>query len=82
MNLNVMASYLIINSYKEPVSKLFLDEVEKTGLDVIGFVPHDRIVPEYDIEKMPLIELPDTSPVVVAINKIGEKLFKDQQYDK
>jgi CO dehydrogenase maturation factor len=75
MKLDVKAVYLIVNNAPESISPQFTEEVEKTGLQLLGFVPTDSIVPQYDIEKKPLIGLPESSPVVVAMDRIARKVF-------
>ena len=54
-----------------------IEEIEKTGMPLLGFVPEDSIVPEYDIEEKALTSLPDESPVVAAVSDIAEKLFSN-----
>ena len=51
------------------------EEIEKSGLDLIGVVPHDEMVYEYDGEGRPTAKLPDDSPARAAVNRIAEKLF-------
>jgi CO dehydrogenase maturation factor len=75
MKLDVKAVYLIVNNAPESISPQFAEEVKKTGLQLLGFVPTDSIVPQYDIEKKPLIGLPESSPVVVAMDRIARKVF-------
>ncbi len=77
MKLNVKAHCLIINCAPESVSPRFLEEVDKTGLPLLGFMPEDKTVPQYDIERKPLISMPDDSPVVTAINPIAIKIFQE-----
>lgn len=77
MGLMVKSLYLIVNNAPETVSPRFSEEVDKTGLPFLGFVPEDRIVPRYDIEKKPLIGIPDSSPAAVSVNRIAEKIFHD-----
>ena len=75
MKLSIGKTVLIVNDAPEKISSQFMDEVEKTGLSVLGFVPEDATVPAYDIEKRPLVDLPDSAPAVAAVNAIADKLF-------
>jgi hypothetical protein len=43
---------------------------EQAGLDVLGHVPEDAALAEYDSLGKPLIDLPGTSPSVAAIRHI------------
>ena len=75
MKLVIGKTVLIVNDAPEKISSQFMDEVEKTGLSVLGFVPEDATVPAYDIEKKPLVDLPESAPAVAAVNAIADKLF-------
>ncbi|MEI6126119.1 MAG: AAA family ATPase [Pseudomonadota bacterium] len=75
MNLTVGKTFLIVNDAPGTLSARFEAEVEKTGLVLLGYVPEDSTVPDYDIEKKPLVDLPDDSAAVRAVNRIAEKLF-------
>jgi CO dehydrogenase maturation factor len=75
MQLNVKLVYLIINDAPDSISPQFIQEVEKTGLVLLGYVPEDSTVPQYDIEKKPLIELSDSSIAVAAVDQIAQKIF-------
>ena len=76
MKLAVKKYYLIINCSPENPSPRFLEEVEKTAVPVLGFVPDDEMVPRFDIEKKPLVSMGDDLPVVKAFNCIAEQMFQ------
>jgi len=66
---------LIVN--RAPGGKLnaaVLEEIEKHGLDLVGVLPQDDTVFEYDCEGKPSAKVPDTNPVKVALNSIVAKL--------
>ncbi len=50
------------------------EEIEKQGLNLLGVVPQDETVYEYDCEGKPLVNLPDDNPVKVALRGIVDKL--------
>ena len=50
------------------------EEIEKHGLDLIGVLPQDEIVYEYDCEGKPSAKVPDEAPVKVALKSIMETL--------
>lgn len=50
------------------------EEIEKQGLDLLGVVPHNDLVYEYDCEGEPTVHLPADSPVRQALKGITEKL--------
>lgn len=47
---------------------------EKTGLELVGFIPEDQNITDYDLVGKPLMELPDDSPSVQAIRGVLERL--------
>jgi CO dehydrogenase maturation factor len=49
------------------------EEIEKNGLDLLGVVPQDNAVFDFDCEGRPIIELPDDSPVKTAFYDILKK---------
>lgn len=49
-------------------------EIENQGLHLLGVVPQDETVFDYDCEGKPIINLPEDSPVKKAIREIVDKL--------
>ena len=50
------------------------EEVEKQGLELLGVVPHDELVYQYDCDGRPTVTLPVDSPVRKALREIVGKL--------
>lgn len=50
------------------------DEVEKQGLELLGIVPQNEAVYEYDCNGKPTVQLPADSPVRKALYQIMDKL--------
>ena len=74
-NLNPKKMGLIVN--RAPDGKLNAgtqEEIEKQGLHLLGVVPHDESVYEYDCEGKPTVELPKDSPVRKALREIVDRL--------
>lgn len=74
-NLNPKTMGLIVN--RAPGGTLnegTMEEIEHQGLHLLGVVPHDDQVYEYDCEGKPTVQLPDDSPVRLALNNIIKKL--------
>ena len=66
---------LIVN--RAPKGKLdagTMEEVEKQGLTLLGVVPQDQDVYQYDCDGKPIIRLPKDSPVRSALHDIVQKL--------
>ena len=66
---------LIVN--RAPEGKLdaeTMEEVEKQGLTLLGVVPQDQDVYQYDCDGKPIVRLPKNSPVRRALHDIVQKL--------
>ena len=66
---------LIVN--RAPEGKLDagpMEEVEKQGLTLLGVVPQDQDVYQYDCDGKPIVWLPKDSPVRSALHDIVQKL--------
>lgn len=50
------------------------EEIEKQGLDLLGIVPQDELVYQYDCDGTPTVKLPEDSPVRTALKEIVTKL--------
>ena len=50
------------------------EEIEKQGLTLLGIVPQDETVYQYDCDGKPTVELPEDSPVKQAMREIIRKL--------
>ena len=50
------------------------EEIEKQGLNLLGVIPQDQTIYEYDCDGIPTVKLPKDSPVREALGKIIEKL--------
>ncbi|SHH24871.1 ATP-binding protein [Tepidibacter thalassicus] len=75
LNLKVSNMYLIVN--KAPQGKLnegIKEEIRIQGLNLIGVVPMDEMIYEYDSNGIPLVELPEDSKAKLAIKEILSKI--------
>lgn len=76
IKLNPKLIKLIIN--RAPEGKLsdgIKNEIQNQQLDLIGVVPHDEMVYNYDAQGKPTSKLPDTSVSRAALNEIMNKFF-------
>ena len=75
LKLKVGEMYLIVN--KAPDGKLndgIMEEINKYNLNLLGVVPMDENIYEYDSNGKPLVDLPDDSPSKVKFHEILSKL--------
>lgn len=66
----VKTIYLIVTKTNEGSMDSLSEEIEKTGLTVIGDIPLDPKVVEYDLAGKPLYDLPDDAISVKAVDSI------------
>ncbi len=74
-NLKPKAVGLIVN--RAPGGELnegTREEIEKQGLSLLGVIPQDEEVYDYDCDGKPTSDLPEDSPVRLALNKIMGKI--------
>ena len=50
------------------------EKAREMGLEIFGSIPEDEDIMRYDLTGKPVIDLPDTSPSVIAIGEILENL--------
>ena len=66
---------LIINrAPKGELNAGIQEEIERQGLHLLGVIPQDETVYEYDCEGRPTAALPEDNPVKVALKAIVDKL--------
>jgi CO dehydrogenase maturation factor len=70
--------YLVITKIiNEKQLDTLMPEIEKTGLDFIGYIPMDEQVMDFDLQAKPLFDLSDDSKAVQSIKQILDKsVFK------
>lgn len=75
LNIGVGKSYLILNQTKEAPSESVMDIIEKENIELIGVIPEDQTVYEFDLEGRPTIELPEDNPAVMAAFSLFSKII-------
>lgn len=75
LKLSVGDIYLIINKVPNGIlNDGIKEEINKHNLNLIGVVPMDEMIYEYDSSGIPLVKLPEDSKAKIAINDIMSKL--------
>ena len=75
LNLGVSEVRLIVNRAPGGVLNAGVEEeIQKYGLNLIGVVPQDDTVYDYDAEGKPSVTVPEESPVKQAVHKIFDQL--------
>jgi len=72
LKLKVEASGIVVTRAPEKLSDAFMNEVKEIGVPVVGIIPDDPALLDFDMEKRSLLELPDSSPSVLATDTLLE----------
>jgi CO dehydrogenase maturation factor len=78
LKLVVKRQSVIINLTPEVLDPHITRELAQLGLEPIATVPFDEELRQYDLEQRPLLELPDTSKAVQAIDKLMTKVLNQK----
>jgi len=78
LKLVVKRQSVIINFVPTKIDPLVSEELSRLGMEPTAIIPEDEAVYKYDLELKPLLDLPDTSKAVRAVNDLMAKLLKDQ----
>ena len=76
LKLDVREKGLVVNRAPDQLNQAFLDEVEQIGVPLLCTIPQDDNLLEFDMERRSMLELPDDSPAVQAVNGLVEKIIK------
>jgi len=74
LNLEIKRYGLIVNRVKGSPDPSILDRVQERGLELTGIIPEDEQITGFELKGTTLMDLPDDSPAVVAVDKIVERL--------
>lgn len=70
LKLNVGKLGIIVTRCPEKLGDAFLAEVAEIGIPIVGTIPSDDTLLEFDMEKKSLLDLPDSAPAVVAVGSL------------
>jgi CO dehydrogenase maturation factor len=74
LNIGVGKSYVVINQAKEAPAEMALKMIADGGVELIGTVPEDRTIYDFDFNGRPTIQMPDDSASVQAAFEIFDKI--------
>lgn len=66
--------YVIINRVKTGQMPQVEEYAKEVGLDILGTIPEDDKISEFDLKGRPLVELPEDSLALGAVKEIADKL--------
>ncbi|MEW5919821.1 MAG: AAA family ATPase [Bacillota bacterium] len=74
LGIKVNKVYLLISRAGEDTARVLAGEIEKTGLELLGAIPQDDLVVEFDLQGRPLFQLPADAPAMQAVSGIMRRL--------
>jgi len=75
LKLLVKRQSVIINFAPTKLEPLVVKELDKLGINLTATIPLDEEIYEYDLKLKPLLDLPDTSKAVKAVDSLMAKLL-------
>jgi len=75
LKLLVKRQSVVINFVPNQLDPLITEELARLGIDPIVTIPLDKEIYEYDLRLKPLLDLPDTSEAVTAVDSLMTKLL-------
>jgi CO dehydrogenase maturation factor len=75
LKLSIKERHLVVDRAPEDLAPSFREEMQKQGFPLLGTVPEDAQIQEYDLAGKPLVDLPDASKAVRAVDELMEKMI-------
>ncbi|OGN90210.1 MAG: carbon monoxide dehydrogenase [Chloroflexi bacterium RBG_13_46_14] len=75
LKLVVGRQIVIINSVQDELAPRVKEELELLGIESPVVIPRDEAIYQFDLEARPLVELPDDSEAVTAINNLMDEIL-------
>ena len=81
LKLVVKRQSVIINMVPGGIDPLLEEEMARLGMTPAAVIPVDEELRRFDLEQRPIVELPDTSAAVAAVNELMEKILKSEKVE-
>jgi CO dehydrogenase maturation factor len=76
LKLSVKEKHLVVDRAPERLDPGFSQEIQKQELDLLGTVPVDPFISEYELQGKSLLDLPDKSPAVQVVTEMMGKMIQ------
>ncbi len=74
LNLNIKRMHVIANKVTSQNRSQIEGYARELKMDLVGLVPFDEVVGEFDLEGKPLAELPENSVALKAVSEVAERM--------
>jgi len=75
LKLVVKRQLAIINMVPDKLDPIVKEEMDRLGIELTAVIPEDAEVYRYDLEMKPLLDLPDTSKAVKAVEGLMDEIL-------
>jgi CO dehydrogenase maturation factor len=79
LKLAVKRESIIINLVPDGIDPILSQEIARLGIVPTAIIPLDEELRRYDLEQRPLLDLPDASKAVKAVNDLMDRLLKQEK---
>ena len=76
LDIGVGQVYLVVNRLRGKMPEPLAQAVERTGLELLGTVPEDAAMAEFEFTGRPLVELPAETVVYRAVRDVAERVIR------
>ena len=77
IDVNVQRMVYVANKIPAGAEERLIEEAKKKGIEIDAIVPFDTLIPEYDLEGRPILDLPDNAPSVIGVKWVVEHITKE-----
>jgi CO dehydrogenase maturation factor len=77
IDVNVQRMVYVANKIPAGAEERLIEEAKKKGIKIDAIVPFDTLIPEYDLEGRPILDLPDNAPSVIGVKRVVEHITKE-----
>jgi len=75
LEIGVGRMYLIVNRLRGQIPVPLEEAIRKTGLDLLGTVPEDPVMAEFEFTGRPLVQLPEETMVYQSVSDMARKML-------
>ncbi|MHC1610220.1 MAG: ATP-binding protein [Candidatus Methanospirareceae archaeon] len=74
IDVDVKKMITVANKIPSGSEKMIREEARRYGLEIEEIIPFDPLIPEYDFKGIPIVDLPDDAPSLIAVRRIVERI--------
>ncbi|MEJ5197360.1 MAG: AAA family ATPase [Anaerolineae bacterium] len=74
LEINVRHTYLVLNRVMGELAPTLRTRAQSLGVPLLGVLPYDPLVVEFDGQGRPLVELPDDAPISRAVTELARQI--------